>query len=89
MSANFKTCLFGGCRERDFLFHSDWNQYSLAPAGKQPMRRQWRMQRGCFEEVPRLAAVNSGRESAGTTVGTSFSLRITINTAWHLRGSYH
>ena len=33
------------------------------------MRRRWRMQRGCFEEVPRLAAVNSGRESAGTTVG--------------------
>jgi hypothetical protein len=25
--------------------------------GKQPKRRQWRMKRGCFEEVSRLAAL--------------------------------
>ena len=42
---------------------------AVDPRGEAPKRRLWRMKRGGFEEVSRLAATNSGRESADTTVG--------------------
>ncbi len=41
--------------------------------GKQPKRRRWRMQRGCFEAAPRLAGANSARETAGATVSKKAS----------------
>ena len=45
-----------------------WRGRGLSQKGKAPKRRRWRMKRGGFEEVPRLAGVNSARESVGTTV---------------------
>jgi len=58
------------CGCRPYISLGGWLGRSWLTTGrKAPKRRRWRIKRGGFEEVPRLAGVNSARESAGAMVG--------------------